>query len=80
VVLVWQVPALSGAAPVVTAECQRFLKAVIRDLSEENQPVKAEPLVPHSFRAVSGPVIRCSRGKVEAITAKDAASPPSTIR
>src|SRR5579863_4360718 len=33
----------------------------------------------HSFLATSGPVIRLRSGKVEAMMASDAASPPSTV-
>jgi len=39
----------------------------------------AKPRV-YSFRAISGPVIRSMRGRVEAIIPREETSPPTTMR
>jgi hypothetical protein len=48
-------------------------------LPTADEPSDPGPAQLHSFRATSGPVMRLSRGNVEAMMASEAASPPTTV-
>jgi hypothetical protein len=67
--------ATSGARPVSTP-VGRILAHGLSATPELRAAVSWD----HSFLAVSGPVIRLSRGRVDAMTPKEAASPAATAR